>query len=59
MAGLGPMKEASSAPEKMASTASGPALKGVVVSVTLSGRASSKKPCLMPAMAVAWVRLGK
>ncbi len=59
MAGFGPMNVASSAPEKMASTASGPALNGFGVSVTLSGNAASKMPCLRPASAVAWVRFGK
>ena len=60
MAGLGPMKLASMASAKSASIASGPALKVFEASsVTLSARASSKKPSFTPTIAGPWVMFGK
>ena len=59
IAGLGPMNDASIASEKIASTASGPALKVVRSSVTLSPSASSMRPPSVPTSAGACVTFGK
>lgn len=59
MAGLGPTKVASTAPENSASIASPPALKVWVVSVTSSPRCSAKVPFSTPTSAGAWVMFGK
>ena len=59
MAGLGPMKVASMAPENRASVAAPPALKSVVFRLTSGPSLSAKIPFSTPAMAEAWVTLGK
>jgi len=53
------MYDASSAPEKSASTAAGPALNVAVVSLTFAPRFLAKMPDSTPTMAVAWVMLRK
>lgn len=57
--GFGPMYVASSAPEKIASIAAGPALKVFVSSLTSLPSFSAKMPCSTPTTAGAWVMLGK
>jgi len=50
---------ASRASENSASTAAGPALKSDVFNWTPGPSLSAKNPFSTPAIAVAWVRLGK
>jgi hypothetical protein len=57
--GLGPTYEASTAPEKIASTAAGPALKVAVLSSTPPPRCLANKPFRTPTRAVACVMFGK
>jgi hypothetical protein len=59
MAGFGPMKLASRASEKIASTTSVPALNVVGSSSTLSPSASANTPFSTPMIAGAWVTFGK
>ena len=59
MAGLGPMKLASRAPENIASVTSVPELNVLSSSVTSGPRASSNRPVSTPMMAGACVTFGK
>src|SRR5439155_16382531 len=59
IAGFGPTNVASRAPEKMASTAAGPALNVWVDSFTFEPRAAAKIPFSTPTSAGACVTLGK
>src|SRR5207302_8003244 len=57
--GLGPTKVASTEPDRMAVTASPPALNVWVSMVTLDPSAVAKNPFFTPTRAEAWVRFGK